>query len=455
MASGAPETGCILVACCPSAFHGSLPGDALAMVCLDCLAYDSYELHGLRVPNCFCGAGCGGATRCGCIGECADTERASSYPYSAPANQPLTTHAPMRYQRIDQTPFPQVAQGFSREGFFDDGPFPLPAYSSLGTETLARTTATRQPAPNSEGSCPRSTAQPDEASFFATLTPTPTPRTASPFAQAVASIPAYDVFPFWLDYHADQSKSALLSNGLDKGVCLTYVIGGNLDQDLLGTGPVNHGDDDLIEATIRTMTERFCNAVCTPCDHPEALKCWDLFSIMTLLGQVLHALQDLYSHSNYVEQEFARRNQCVVPGEIPIWDMFGGKPAPNCKCDGSPANMDPENAPIRPPGVETGFYPDNRTPEGRRSHGDLNKDRPNSPASLRLRDQNCSFFFYRYSGFELASDLASRHSSALVESFIRQLERNPCWKELLARCCRSKGTTSPKNSEDDEPRVPD
>ena len=70
-------------------------------------------------------------------------------------------------------------------------------------------------------------------------------------------------------------------------------------------------------------------------------------------------MQDFFSHSNYVE---------VMDGK-PIDLLHLSNPPPGMRCDAAMKNGT----------IVTGHWPDNKVPDGKCSHAQLNKDGPEKP----------------------------------------------------------------------------
>jgi RHS repeat-associated protein len=198
------------------------------------------------------------------------------------------------------------------------------------------------------------------------------------------------------------------------GACITKIADANVAQDNgvvtnarpFGD-PLNHGDNNQIRGTIDRMKDRLKQIADMTCDG-AGCACAD--QIFTLFGQVLHALQDLYSHSNYVETMDAARNGMSRVGDIPIWDM-GLAP-------GSTANI--------PNGIITGTYNWPLDNAASPSHRELNKD---SVDSQRGAQQNKAGTTY----FALAQDVATRATRALWNQVFNGLS-DAC-KEKIRKCC--------------------
>lgn len=117
------------------------------------------------------------------------------------------------------------------------------------------------------------------------------------------------VAPFVPRVHESITKNALSGIGLGDD-CLRIIITANWTQDIgvpfIGIGPLNdprnHGDDNMVQPTIDLMAQRVGYAVqlLKRCGDPH-YSCVGIEKAMRLLGQAFHALQDLYSHSTYIE----------------------------------------------------------------------------------------------------------------------------------------------------------
>ena len=165
--------------------------------------------------------------------------------------------------------------------------------------------------------------------------------------------------------------------------------------------PVNHGDDSRITETINRIGQRFRNAINTQC-----IDCEKVRAMLQELGRALHGVQDLYAHSNFVE-EYGRNAK--TPDETPLWKFWQG--------DGNTPNV--------PPGVITGTYRYPRDNAPSPSHLQLNKDAPDSLRGGQRNPQGVSLF-------NQAGSVATRHTERLGKYFYDNL--TPQQRTKLMEC---------------------
>ena len=98
---------------------------------------------------------------------------------------------------------------------------------------------------------------------------------------------------------------------------LDVIIKANLDQDSgeAGGDPLNHGDDNRIEETISRIDSRIKIAQRFLNDSKQYNE-EKINEVLIALGKVFHAVQDLVSHSNYVEIMTAD-GKYKTPDEVP------------------------------------------------------------------------------------------------------------------------------------------
>jgi RHS repeat-associated protein len=219
--------------------------------------------------------------------------------------------------------------------------------------------------------------------------------------------------------HIGITMKALAKTGLSSK-CIKIITKANEDQDR-GAGtdwidypfkedspfsdPRNHGDDNRIEETIQLMSSRLRSVSISRCDE-----CKDSYQALREIGKVFHALQDLYSHSTYVET-FGEYSESV--SELKTWKMW--------KNDGTP-NV--------PQGVISGSYSyPFDDDEGERTHKHLNKD---NEKSERGKLHNA----YRHSYYTLAEDVATRATEELWNEIWNGLSSGQ--KEGIMKCCAGK-----------------
>jgi hypothetical protein len=155
------------------------------------------------------------------------------------------------------------------------------------------------------------------------------------------------------------------------------------------------------------MRERLKSMIDMKCDTAG---CGCVDELLRLFGMVIHALQDLYSHSNYVETMDAKAGKKSKQGDIAVWDMG--------LAQGKTSNV--------PAGVITGTYRWPLDNAASPSHGEMNKD---SAGSTRGGQQNDAGVTY----FALASDVAARASKQLWQETDAQLQQ--ACKDKIKDCC--------------------
>jgi len=222
---------------------------------------------------------------------------------------------------------------------------------------------------------------------------------------------------FKAGWHKQITNDAFVGSGLSEK-CIKIIAQANVDQDagvFTNSGPfadsLNHGDNNKIKETIEQMTRRWQTMEkCEKCDS-----CDKLYEKMKEFGKFLHALQDLYAHSTYVEQRGGTYTDVwggwAKVGQIPLWPIWN-----------------PDNTPNVPAGVITGNYkwPDHGPSP---SHAETNKDDPDTDRGM-LRNSDLT------TNFDLARDLATRHTKLAWETVRDRLPQN-C-KDLLNKCCGKK-----------------
>jgi hypothetical protein len=133
--------------------------------------------------------------------------------------------------------------------------------------------------------------------------------------------------------------------------------------------------------------------------------CKELNELLKTFGQALHAIQDLYAHTTYVEN-FGK--DAKTPGDVPIWRFWNA--------DGV-ANV--------PSGVISGAYrwPWDNAPQP--NHYSLNKDEPSSIEGQKRNSQGLTWF-------SLAENVATRSSTAAWNHVVLNL--TPGQKKRLTEC---------------------
>ena len=175
----------------------------------------------------------------------------------------------------------------------------------------------------------------------------------------------------------------------------------------------NHGDGGVpgIQATLIRIVQTWKSVESvTKCDCCEDVN----ESILRDFGRILHAVQDLYSHSNYVEVQSGGPTAAATVGTLPLWGMFG----------------QPGNTPQIPPGITSGNYSWPFDNGAAPTHAQMNHDAPSTPAGGVTNMAGVSMFV-------LANDLATRHTTAMWNALSSQMAGSACWAKLL-QCCNPK-----------------
>ena len=220
------------------------------------------------------------------------------------------------------------------------------------------------------------------------------------------------------EYHKSITINSLKSSGLGDECIITVAVA-NVAQDAGAiTGyfgsqkgkpffdPLNHGDDNRMAETIHLIRDRLKAA-----SNNKCVTCEDTKEALEALGRILHTVQYLYAHSTYVE---AFGQNVAKVGDLPIWGF-----------------LDPNGHAIIPPGVITGNYKYPGDDGLRPRHADLNKDSPDSTRGKLTNSKGITWF-------ELAQDVATRHSTAIWTDLIFKL--TPEQRRKLVECCKPEGS---------------
>ena len=212
--------------------------------------------------------------------------------------------------------------------------------------------------------------------------------------------------------HQSITQSAL-SGDADVSRCVKDIVAANVAMDdgaVAGVfgfrsnkffNPLNHGDDNRISETIELLQNRIKTMAQKKCSSTQ-----DIDAIISTTGAVLHAVQDLYAHSTYVEE---------------MQQQFGAEPLPEWELTNA------SGEPQVPAGVISGNYQyprDNGLPP---THYDLNKDKPGSNSGKLPSAGGDSTLHQR------AVDLATSHSKQMWEQIKRSLDPT-CLCQLKKRC---------------------
>jgi hypothetical protein len=161
-----------------------------------------------------------------------------------------------------------------------------------------------------------------------------------------------------------------------------------------------HFDNDEIEGGLR-LIEEILNKIADPNQTKNVRQAQMRF------GWILHAIQDFYSHSDYVEAWLEAQNPGVqefekmvgAPRDIPTWKrgrIVGTR------------------------SLTTGTWPGRR--EGQLHHDDLNKDDPHSKGGRVKISGGVTLF-------EIARTAAEKDTEEMIEDFDRAVRRNPLFKD--------------------------
>jgi hypothetical protein len=228
--------------------------------------------------------------------------------------------------------------------------------------------------------------------------------------------------------HEKVTNDGLKTSGLSPD-CIKRVRDANTAQDggtATGTGPggksVNHYDNNQIKKANEERAKRFKEMSSKRC-----AKCDDIYDVLDTFGTILHADQDFYSHTNYVE-------------------LNGGSGWVSNPADGgTQVNVGPGSAEpgdiglygheeIQPGLISGEFYGmpfwlpwwGGSPFSSRTGHGGLNKDTPNSSEGQKTN-------LVGVSNFDLAVDLATRQTNTDFVQMYNSLD--PSCKQWLHDCC--------------------
>ncbi len=168
--------------------------------------------------------------------------------------------------------------------------------------------------------------------------------------------------------------------------------------------PINHGDDNKIVETIKRMISwRKEFTECQDCSDPEKVR-----EMLRTFGKFAHALQDLYSHSNYIENYQSKlkpneREEGMVSERIPLWQMW-----------------DDKFQPIADKNIISGNYSWPTDLGTAPAHRYLNKDSDDKSSSPKGAMASPSGVTYH----DLAFDLAKRHTLIAWNDFYSNLHPN-------------------------------
>jgi hypothetical protein len=259
-------------------------------------------------------------------------------------------------------------------------------------------------------------------------------------------------------YHADDTSDALKAAGFGD-TAITIILVGNLKTDVYSSLPTVvqpftrgpwgsecapfHFDNlftgqdvadawknlekakkDAVKKIVADIQKNRCSASGCPGHKSPKDTChiWnssaqDVFHerkklLLLLLGTILHAVQDFYYHSNWVEQWDAAGKG----GNIPTWDDAQGM-----------ADKGDKQAQGIMDGTHTGAYEAKNAPAGAQTHDQLNKDNPRSPEGSKLSSDGKTTLHV------LANKAAEKASEQWIEDFRKCVNDEGLWK-IIKEC---------------------
>lgn len=234
------------------------------------------------------------------------------------------------------------------------------------------------------------------------------------------------------DVHGQITNDGLANSGLPQSL-VDAIAQANRGQDAGAwrnrppfSDPANHGDNgpEGIRNTIKRMFERWRNILnmkdkCANCD--------DVKKMLQEFGRILHAIQDLYAHSNYVERMDQAAGGQSRPGTIPLWDM---------------SQRDADGQPIVPNGVTSGNYVHLGKAKPP-THQQMAKDNRTFPAGQVRNGAGTSMY-------DLAVDAATRATADAWRQFERQMRGTPAW-DMLQKCIEEARAAGPASQPSTQP----
>jgi hypothetical protein len=209
---------------------------------------------------------------------------------------------------------------------------------------------------------------------------------------------------FIQEVHESITTEAL--GGLFPPELLSIIIDANLAQDegAAFEDPLNHGDNNLVQETIDLINSRIDEAVrLVELEGTAEQKEEDLAQAAELLGQAMHAIQDLVSHSDYVPNHI---DDYVSPDQVPIPDFLT-----NGTQDVTTGTYDPNN-------------PNATGTPGNPTHFDMNLDTEDCAVSPRGCQEAGSEMPSGTTLHDVAADVATRETERLYEIFLDRLSPN-------------------------------
>jgi hypothetical protein len=171
---------------------------------------------------------------------------------------------------------------------------------------------------------------------------------------------------FMIDVHKDVVTQALEGVFDPQGLDQVVLADQNTDVKEYSLPEAHFDSETLPEGGARLAT-LLADAVQQSFEHNRN-------AALESFGRALHTLQDFYSHSTWAERNCLEAELQIHP------DIYNiAKPDANFVCVKTPGPQGNRLA------ITTEYYPDRDTPEGKCSHGELNKDAANertSPESM-------------------------------------------------------------------------
>lgn len=214
----------------------------------------------------------------------------------------------------------------------------------------------------------------------------------------IVALPAPSAFAFSAAIHEDLTKSTFTDAGFS-APAIKEIVGGNLitDKDEW-TIPYAHFDNEQFSKGARRLRDRFALAT-------SAARSGNFRESRAQIGRCLHAIQDFYAHSNFVENHSAESS-------IDLFQLED--PAAELGCDG--------RYPVG--GLSSGYFPmESRPNPWKCTHKDLNKDRPKARFHAEARNHalRATARFYEH----FVSQLRAEAGDAEAEKIVHQLKTAP------------------------------
>ncbi len=230
------------------------------------------------------------------------------------------------------------------------------------------------------------------------------------------------VSPFWsynpagpvnFDYHAKMTKDAIGNEFVDSGT-LKRIHQANRDCDLGANYFIQalHFDSEAFEQGCLRLAQNLNDALrlLSECKKTQAIE---------KFGEALHALQDFYSHSNWVELNL-NFDPSLIPSAIPVFEnlvtlgpngiFVAGSLQADTEaidtCTASPFGGAPTSV------VQSGYDPPIPRPLGKCTHLEVNKDGPDAyvPPRPQASSPRGAFVVNNNKLHEFAKNVALRHT---------------------------------------------